>query len=102
MMSLVIEAGNSREDQQSPSTQTTIPTQSTHVSYVARTLLLWSRVMSETCPTHVPCVFLRICYVSAYRIHFNVAVSVQHSISCTQHLPLGIKSHMTSFNNINT
>jgi len=48
-----------------------------------QTLLLLSCVMSETCPTcvsrHISCVFLRICYVSACRVHFNVAVPVQHN-----------------------
>jgi len=49
--------------------------------YVARTLLSWSCVVSETCkfPTRVSCVLFRICHVSICRVHFNISVSVQHS-----------------------
>jgi len=46
--------------------------------YVAMTLLSWSRVVSETCPTPVSFVFLRICHVFTCRAHINVAMSVQH------------------------
>jgi len=60
---------------------------------VARTLLSWSHVLSETCrtswshvlsktcQTHVSYVLLRIRHVSACHVrhvHFNVAMSVQH------------------------
>jgi len=44
------------------------------ITYAARILLSWSRVVSETCPTRVLCI-LRICHVSTC-VHFNVAVSV--------------------------
>jgi len=51
---------------------------------VARTLLSWSYVVSETyptrvgymCQTRVMCIFKNL---STCRVHFNVAVSVQHS-----------------------
>jgi len=46
--------------------------------YVALTLVSWSHVMSEMCPTHVLCVFLRIFHVSACRVHFNIIVFMQH------------------------
>ena len=39
--------------------------------------------MPETCRTHVSYVFLRICYVFACRVHFNVVVSVQHRFHIT-------------------
>ena len=50
--------------------------------YVARALLLWSHLVSETCPicvsdTRVMYIFKNSSRV-VYRVHFNVAVSVQH------------------------
>ena len=48
-------------------------------SCVVQTLLLCSRVVSETCPTPVSCVFLRIYHVFTCRVYFNIAVPVQRS-----------------------
>jgi len=36
------------------------------------------RNVSDTRVGHVSCIFLKICHMFACRIHFNVAVSVQH------------------------
>jgi len=60
------------------------------IGYVAHTLLSWSRVVSEMCPTQVSCVFLRICHMSMCRVHFNVAVSGQHRSQGYYALTLGI------------
>ena len=49
-------------------------------SNVARTLLSWNRIVSETCPTRMSCIFLRICHVSTCRVHFNVVMSVLHRL----------------------
>ena len=39
------------------------------------------RNMSDTCRTHMSCIFLRICHVSTCRVHFNIAVSIVLNIS---------------------
>ena len=52
--------------------------------HIAWTLLSWSRIVSETCPTrvrtHVSYVLLSIYHVSTCCNHFNVAVYVQHRL----------------------
>jgi len=32
--------------------------------------------VSDTCRTHMSCVFLRICHMSACRVHFNIVMSL--------------------------